>query len=148
MTGQASRPHAALIAAVADQLRARQWETDPTCPDLHPVSAHNRHTFSTRCAICARDVERVAAAAIEFVTAELARTLRAAAEGRREYARSAPPEVTEALNLQAATLDGAAKVITGDPGPLYDWLPSYRWTPDMTARLYPERAQTSEGTSA
>lgn len=135
--------HAALAAAVAAQLRTRQWETDPSCPDLHPRSAHNRHQFSTRCAICVSDVERVVAAAIERVTAELAQTLRAAADGRREHARGAPPEVTEALELQAATLDGAAKVITGDPGPLYDWLPSYRWTPEMTARLYPERGAST-----
>lgn len=131
--------HADLVAAVADHLRARQWNTDPEHPELHARSAHDRHGFSTRCAICARDVERVTAAVIERVTAELAQTFRAAAEGRRGYARNASAEVVQALELQAVTLDGAAKVITGDPGPLYDWLPSYQWTPAMTARLYPER---------
>lgn len=71
---------------------------------------------------------------------DLARTLRAAAQGRREYADSHPrceawDRVVELLRMQADTLDQAARIAEGDLGPLYNWLPSWRWTPEMTAVL-------------
>lgn len=61
--------------------------------------------------------------------------LRAAAAGRREYATNAPPEMADVLQTQAATLDTAAQVVDGDYGPLYGWLPSWRWTPGMEQQL-------------
>lgn len=70
--------------------------------------------------------------------ATLARTLRDAAQGRRELAKGIKadhPVIADNLNLQALTLDDAARVADGDLGPLYDWLPPHRWTDDMHARL-------------
>lgn len=70
--------------------------------------------------------------------------LRAAAAGRREYAgpereggsgNAKVDEMREVLLTQAATLDGAAKVADGDMGPLYGWLPSWRWTAAMDQRV-------------
>ncbi|MFY1595454.1 hypothetical protein [Micromonospora sp. WMMD737] len=130
-----------LAVRLAARLRTRQWATDPERPELAARSAHDRHQFSADCAICARRVDEVAEVAVELVSAELAALLRSAAEGRREYARGAAnqPDIAEVLDMQAATIDACAKVLLGDLGPLYDWLPSHRWTPEMTAHLYPER---------
>jgi hypothetical protein len=71
----------------------------------------------------------------------VAATLRAAAEGRREYANGygREPEfddVVAMLRLQADTLDAAALVAEGNLGPLYGWLPSWRWTDEMVAKLH------------
>ncbi|MFG1776630.1 hypothetical protein ACGFIG_09395 [Micromonospora sp. NPDC049048] len=71
--------------------------------------------------------------------------LRMAAAGRREYAR-AIPEKAEPLDLQAHTLDAAARVVEGDLAPLYDWLPSWQWTGEMNARLHPTAAAMAERT--
>lgn len=77
--------------------------------------------------------------------------LRAAAAGRREYAQGCGgtdntklQEMHDALLTQAATLDGAARVADGDMGPLYGWLPSWRWTPEMERRVL---SSTSGSTS-
>lgn len=68
--------------------------------------------------------------------AELAELFRKAAAGRQEYAKSAPtPRHRELLKMQAHTLESAAKVIEGDMGPMYDWLPARDWTPEMLARM-------------
>jgi hypothetical protein len=61
--------------------------------------------------------------------------LRAMADGRREYAASAPDGAREHLEIEAATLDTAVQVMEGDDGPLYAMLPSWRWTPEMCANL-------------
>lgn len=67
--------------------------------------------------------------------------LRAAAAGRREYARGLDGETgvlgrsREDLELQASTLEQAARVVEGDLGPLYGWLPSWRWTDEMERQL-------------
>lgn len=138
-----------LVERVAARLLSHPWMADPEQPARSARTAHDRHTFDSDCAICARRVDQVAAFAVELVAAEYAGMLRAAAEGRRDYAKSAgslPGDIAGHLELQAATLDAAAKVLTGDLGPLYDWLPSHMWTPEMTARLYPERA--ADGTPA
>ncbi|MDD4866186.1 MAG: hypothetical protein PHQ28_03370 [Mycobacterium sp.] len=68
----------------------------------------------------------------------VAHTLRKAAEGRREYAKSLRadmPDHAEMLVLQADTLDQAADIAEGDIRPLYSWLPSWRWTDEMTRAL-------------
>jgi hypothetical protein len=79
---------------------------------------------------------------------DLAALFRECASGRREYLRTIESYVREkdggqdfapsadALRLQADTLDAVARVINGDLGPLYDWLPSWRWTDEMTRALF------------
>jgi hypothetical protein len=85
----------------------------------------------------------------EEVRAEIATTLRSAAAGRREYADGMPrgaawePSV-ELLNMQATTLESAALVAEGNLEPLYNWLPSRRWTDEMMANLYREQATALE----
>lgn len=71
-----------------------------------------------------------------------AELLRAAAEGRRDTAKAireadpADEATVKMLDLQAYTLDGAACVVEGSYGPLYEWLPPHLWTSEMTAALY------------
>lgn len=73
------------------------------------------------------------------VRSDTAQLLRAAAAGRREYAQSctgqALAEMNEALLHDAGVLEFAARVAEGDLGPLYGWLPSWRWTDEMTERI-------------
>ena len=68
--------------------------------------------------------------------------LRLAAAGQREYAAGmanlAVPrqiEAHEELELVAAVLDRAALIADGDDGPLYNLLPSWRWTAEMHKAL-------------
>ena len=44
-------------------------------------------------------------------------------------------EAAATLAAEARILDAVAQVIDGDLGPLYNWLPSWRWTPEMTEAL-------------
>lgn len=55
------------------------------------------------------------------------RLLKLAADGRREYAKSAGPLVSVALTGEAEVLDAAIKIVEGDDEPLYGLLPSWRW---------------------
>lgn len=71
----------------------------------------------------------------ESPAAEIAQTLRAAAAGRREYMAAPPDEHRELLELQADTLDQAARIAAGDIEPLYELLPSWRWTDEMNKRV-------------
>lgn len=66
---------------------------------------------------------------------DTAALLRAAAAGRREYLPGCPAHVVEALEDEAAGLDAAADIAAGNYGHLYSWLPSWRWTPAMNARV-------------
>lgn len=66
---------------------------------------------------------------------KLADLLTRCANGRREYANNAPADMQHILNAEAETLDAVARVLSGDHTPLYAWLPSWRWTPDMLAAL-------------
>lgn len=68
--------------------------------------------------------------------------LRMAAAGREEYATSLEGaenpsliEQREALQYEAALLRDAARVVEGDLGPLYRWLPSWWWTEEMVGSL-------------
>ncbi|MEU3455629.1 hypothetical protein ABZ671_18810 [Micromonospora sp. NPDC006766] len=79
--------------------------------------------------------------------AALAKTLRDAAQGRRELAKSIKgdhPVIADNLTIQALALDDAARVAGGDLRPLYDWLPPHRWTDDMHARLYRQRQRQQQ----
>lgn len=61
---------------------------------------------------------------------EAALRLRQAAAGRREYMGSGPYD--DALESQAGTIEMCAQVVEGDLTPLTYWLPTWRWTDDMT----------------
>jgi hypothetical protein len=82
---------------------------------------------------------------------DAAELLRAAAAGRRESAaRCGGPgpreaEVREEFLAEAATLEAAARVVDGDLGPLYNWLPSWRWTPETVTQLAAVSPQAQEG---
>lgn len=67
--------------------------------------------------------------------ADLAATFRSAAIHRREYMGVGEKRHDELLSTEVVTLESAAKVADGDLGPLYMWLPSWRWTDEMNARL-------------
>lgn len=116
------------------------------------VASEDRGPFES--AVAVRDLRAALAARTpqpgEPSTGDL---LRAAAAGRREYAgpeceggsgNAKVDEMREVLLTQAATLDGAAKVADGDMGPLYGWLPSWRWTAEMDRRVL---AGTSDSTT-
>lgn len=61
--------------------------------------------------------------------------LRAAAAGRREYAGDGDGPGGQELLMEAAALEGAARLADGDLTQLYAWLPSWRWTPSMVRRM-------------
>lgn len=89
------------------------------------------------------DFKRGVAAGCAQAAADIAAKLRRGAAGRREYAASTPP-TAEILNQEAVVLDSAAIVAAGDLKPMFGWMPSWRWTPEMnewlaaTARLAEE----------
>lgn len=78
--------------------------------------------------------------------AGIAKLLREVAEGRREYLGSYEKNPTnprlrqmrDALVSEISLLEAAAKIAEGDTEPLYGLLPSWRWTDQMTAALYPK----------
>lgn len=59
----------------------------------------------------------------------IAAALRAAAEGRREYAQSGPPAITDMLNAEADAFTAAAAFVeSGDRTELLrSAVPSWRW---------------------
>ncbi|MEU3452137.1 hypothetical protein ABZ671_00640 [Micromonospora sp. NPDC006766] len=128
-----------LAAQIADRLRTHQWRSDPKFPLLHEPSAHANHQYNSDCAICQNDLAKIAAVvaevARETITAEIAAVLRIAADGRREYAKNAPADSAAALQQEAATLDSAARVASGDMAPMFGWLPSWWWTGAVVSRM-------------
>lgn len=78
---------------------------------------------------------------------EIVARLRACAEGRREYLanlgitedhKEVNPVLREqarTLEIEALTLEAAAKIAAGDDGPRYGLLPSWRWTEGMDAAI-------------
>lgn len=67
---------------------------------------------------------------------DLAALLRFAAQGRREYAASAPRAARALIEIEAGTLESAAQVAEGQVRPLIAWIPSWRITPAMHDYLY------------
>jgi hypothetical protein len=72
---------------------------------------------------------------------ELSALFRMTARGRRQYLRSIEGDerfgsAVELLRIEITTIESVARVIEGELGPLYDWLPSHLWTKEMLARLY------------
>ncbi len=74
---------------------------------------------------------------------DLGALFRECAAGRREYAKNAPDDTRALLEVEANTLEMAARVADGDESPLYSWLPSWRWTEGMTEALY--RREVTDG---
>lgn len=79
----------------------------------------------------------------------LADLFRRCANGRRTYLHSIDgderfKDAVRLLRIQIETLDAVARVIDGDMGPLYNWLPSHLWTKPMLHALY--NTPGSEGT--
>ena len=134
------------VLAAADMMRIEFDRKIGGAPLALAVKAYRRGVNDTRALI-----DRSGDA---LIRAELAALLRRCAAGRREYAGMADspnskdptiPAVAELMRIQALTLDAAARAIEGDLGPLYDWLPSHRWTAEMTDALYPERKEGGAG---
>ncbi len=69
---------------------------------------------------------------------DLAALLRYAAEGRREYLLDVPVDMRPLVEVEVSTLESAAVVAEGRLDPLYGWLPSWRWTDEMSNRLRSE----------
>lgn len=100
-----------------------------TCPRCGRTSANPNDVREGYCGACRTWTQ------LNLTTDEAAGRLRMAAAGREEYAKrmegSDDPSLIkqrETLLLQATTLRHAADVVEGDFGPLYSWLPSWRWT--------------------
>lgn len=74
------------------------------------------------------------------VRVTIAASLRRAADGRREYAQSATEdsEIHERLTRSATYYESTAQIIE-DPRTILGVIPSWRWTDEETASLYPER---------
>ena len=100
-----------------------------------------------------------ARAQVERLTTDLAGArqraagrLREAAAGRLEYTEglkgSDNPslvEQRETLEFQAAMLERAARVVEGDDEPLFNWLPSWRWSQEMWDSIKPKPAPDRNG---
>lgn len=82
-----------------------------------------------------------ARAAATAALGELVALFRMTARGRRQYLRSIEGDerfgnAAELMRIEIATLDSVTRVLEGELGPLYNWLPSHLWTKEMLARLY------------
>jgi hypothetical protein len=115
------------VAARADHAHGRLALTSD--PDWDGLTEVDRESY--------RDAARVylAAAAPPIAAQErgrIAALLRRGAAGRREYAANAPDAQRQVLEIEANVLDHAAKVAGGDLGPMLSWMPSWRWTDEMT----------------
>lgn len=75
---------------------------------------------------------------------DLTELLEQAAAGRREYAANAPQASADVLVQEACTLDGVARLVTGDPAAMTCWLPSWRWTDEMTRAATTPKDSTKE----
>jgi hypothetical protein len=75
--------------------------------------------------------------------AAISASLRRAAEGRREYAKAHPAhdEIHKILIASATGYESAARIID-DPRNVMDVVPSWRWTDDELASLYPEQGES------
>lgn len=70
------------------------------------------------------------------ILAERAALLRSAADGRHEYQRNCPAgSGLDTLQVEEGVLRHAADVVEGDLRPMYAWLPSASWTPEMHEAL-------------
>lgn len=60
--------------------------------------------------------------------------LQQAAAGRREYGARAPESIGGELDFddEAILLESVARLVDGDMGTMTAWLPSWRWTDEMT----------------
>lgn len=79
---------------------------------------------------------------------ELAELLRTVAAGRREYASRGVDlkherTVGEPLEAEARLWETAARLVEGDTKPLFDLLPSWRWTPEMHATVVGHLGRTA-----
>jgi hypothetical protein len=102
----------ALSDAIADALLITRWHTE------WPNAAHGQHHFDASCAVCAGDIDAIAAvaakAAATQVRAEAAMELREDAEAHR---RKAMPLGVRGvvLRLRAQTIEmAAARITQGD----------------------------------
>ena len=74
-------------------------------------------------------------AALNAFRLDLGYLLAEAAAGRREYAANAPEASAVVLEQEADTLDAVIRLMRGDMSEMTRWLPSWRWTDEMTAAL-------------
>jgi hypothetical protein len=66
---------------------------------------------------------------------DLVQLLEQAAAGRREYAVNAPPDAALALESEARQLETVIQLVQGAMSAMTAWLPSWRWTGEMTAAM-------------
>lgn len=125
--------------------------TSSTPPDPPPPAGGHIAAALTAIAAFEAAMERTGTATRQFTTkpgnetpadtaadtrTKLAALFRYAANARREYIPGVIDEHHRHLiETQVTTLAAVALVIEGDLGPLYTWLPSWLWTPDMLTAL-------------
>lgn len=136
----------------AEVLRKRAWrrvaEKDAEIAEADALVAWLRAEVKRLEAVVARkdvEIRGLNDAAESGGPADPARLLRAAARGRRSYLDAAPDGTKRLLEIEIATIENAARVVEGDDGPLFSWLPSHLWTAEMTASLYAKGATMGEG---
>lgn len=106
---------------------------------LPPIELDHRRNGRADAAFIAHAHQDVPAllAEVDRLRARLegsAMLLRQAAEGRLEYLAGCPNQKDrDVLETEASTLRHAASVVEGDLNPMYGWLPSWRWSDEMTA---------------
>lgn len=62
-----------------------------------------------------------------------AHVLREAARGRSQCLNDVPDDAACLLEVEIATIEACARVVDGDDGPLYVWLPLHLWSSEMQA---------------
>lgn len=82
-----------------------------------------------------RYIERRAEAARQQQRNLITDLLAQAAAGRREYAVNAPDDSALVLESEARQLETVARLVRGDMTAMTAWLPSWRWTSEMTEHL-------------
>lgn len=82
-----------------------------------------------------RYISLQAVAAVQEDRERILDLLAQAAAGRREYAVNAPDESALVLEGGARQLETVARLVRGDMSAMTAWLPSWRWTAEMTETL-------------
>lgn len=75
-----------------------------------------------------------------IIREKIAESLRRAAAGRREYAVNAPDHIREELEREAVSYESCAHIVD-DPRNVMDVIPSWRWTVEEAASIYPRRGE-------
>ncbi|MER7280517.1 hypothetical protein ABT369_39370 [Dactylosporangium sp. NPDC000244] len=131
-----------VVGRVAELGVDMEWVATPLGLNVYDENGQSTATWYPEAGDALRvPIEIPAAPRHSTEIAKAAELLRKAAAGRLEYLARCPNQKDrDVLETEASTLRHAADVVEGDLGPLYGWLPAWRWTDEMNAQMREERS--------